>query len=96
MISKQRVDVAVKKYKAMLGIFREFDFSLKDLYDERKFAGGVSNHFANYLVCGKDNDGLRIMWIDGGVIPVEEEKVLGRIPAMHVLHPHLQLNSNPR
>lgn len=76
MISKQRVDVAVKKYKAMLGIFRDFGFSLKDLYDERKFAGGVSNHFANYLVCGKDIDGLRIMWIDGGVIPVEEEKVL--------------------
>jgi len=74
MISKQRVDVAVKKYKAMLGIFREFGFSLKDLYDERKFAGEVSNHFANYLVCGKDIDGLRIMWIDGGVIPVEEEK----------------------
>lgn len=75
MISKQRVDVAVQKYKAMLAVFEQFEFTLKDLYDPKVFTR-VQKHFVNYLVCGKDKDGLEVMWIASDeVVTIEEEQV---------------------
>lgn len=74
MISKQRVDVAVKKYQAMLAVFETYEFTLKDLYDPKVF-NRVEKHFGNYHVCGKDKDGLEIMWIDGQPTPVAEEQI---------------------
>ena len=78
MIAKQRVDVAVKKYQAMLGVFENFQFTLKDLYDPKVFSR-VYKHFGNYHVSGKDKDGLDVMWIAGDVVTVEEEQVVAYI-----------------
>lgn len=75
MVAKQRVDVAVEKYKAMLGVFEQFEFTLKDLYDPKVFSR-IQKHLVNYLVSGKDKDGLEVMWIASDeVVEIEDEQV---------------------
>ena len=81
------VDQAVKQYRTMLETMAEFKVTMKDLYDP-KVIERVEKHFCMYCVCGKDQEGLGIMWIIGEPVPVEEEQVASlALTCPHHLNP---------
>ena len=73
-MATESVEDAVTQYRAMLGVLQEHKLTLKDLYDP-EVIDRVQKHFVMFGDCGKDKDGLGIMWIMSQPVPVKEEQV---------------------
>ena len=73
-MTTESVEDAVTQYRAMLGVLQEHKLTLKDLYNP-DVVSKVQKHFVMFGDCGKDKDGLGIMWIMSQPVPVKEEQV---------------------
>jgi hypothetical protein len=65
LISKCRVDTAVKKYEHFIDTLKEYNLSIASLYeDENILREKLKTKWnKNYEVCGVDNGGRSVMWI---------------------------------
>ena len=92
-MATESVEDAVTQYRVMLGVLQEHKLTLKDLYDPEVMSK-VQNHFVMFGDCGKDKDGLGIMWIMSQPVPVKEEQV-SRTMLTHLARAQTQILSQP-
>ena len=96
LVSKGRVDKAVKKYEQFINTLTEYDLTVESLYGEKEILRKKLQRKwnKNYEICGLDNGGRSVMWISAAEPnQISEEQIVVHAGIMYWMAVHSDIKT---